>query len=416
MRELNQAIQDKTGADADDIAASQAVLARHKLTGEQISQLTPLLVDYARRTGTDLPSAGDKLGKAIAGNARAMKELGIPFKNTGDAAGNFEQILTGLQDKVGGFAESEAQTLDGKLVMLETKFGDVQETVGEALLPVLVQLADITMQVVDFVQENVDWLGPLAIGLATVTVAVLALNAAMSANPISLVVLAIAALVAGLVWAYNESEEFRAVVDAAFSAIAAAGTWLWNNALQPVIQFLVRGFALVVRGIASMLDVLGNIPGFEWARDAATKMKGAADKADEVADSIRKIPDRKDVEVNVRKTGIDGIQVKATTGGWAMKAYDQGGRPKVGELALFHADELWVPDTAGTVLTKAQTSRLIGDGPSPLVGAPSAVAVAPAPTLVQLSFMDDALGTARKLYDLLRKVNESNGGRGLTFA
>lgn len=47
------------------------------------------------------------------------------------------------------------------------------------------------------------------------------LNAALSANPIGLVVVAIAALVAGLVVAYKNSETFRKVIDTAFNAIKA---------------------------------------------------------------------------------------------------------------------------------------------------------------------------------------------------
>ena len=49
-----------------------------------------------------------------------------------------------------------------------------------------------------------------------------AVNAAMAANPIVLVVAALAALAAGLVVAYRESETFRAIVDAAFKGVTAA--------------------------------------------------------------------------------------------------------------------------------------------------------------------------------------------------
>src|SRR5690606_34669072 len=58
-------------------------------------------------------------------------------------------------------------------------------------------------------------------------------NAAMSANPIGLVVVAIAALVAGIVLAYKRSETFRNIVQTAFRAIGAAATWLWENAIKP---------------------------------------------------------------------------------------------------------------------------------------------------------------------------------------
>jgi hypothetical protein len=69
LRDLDDAIQRKTGADGDDIAAGQAVLARYKLTGKQLKELTPLLVDYATRSGKDIPAAAGVLGKALGGSS-----------------------------------------------------------------------------------------------------------------------------------------------------------------------------------------------------------------------------------------------------------------------------------------------------------------------------------------------------------
>lgn len=59
------------------------------------------------------------------------------------------------------------------------------------------------------------------------------------ANPIGLTVLAIGALVAGLVIAYKKSETFRNIVNGAFSAIVTGVTAVWNGIktfLQPVIK------------------------------------------------------------------------------------------------------------------------------------------------------------------------------------
>lgn len=53
------------------------------------------------------------------------------------------------------------------------------------------------------------------------TIAQEAMNLVMSANPIMLVVIAIAALVAGLVVAYKKSEKFRNIVNGAFDAVKA---------------------------------------------------------------------------------------------------------------------------------------------------------------------------------------------------
>ncbi|MDI6908634.1 hypothetical protein [Nocardioides sp.] len=62
------------------------------------------------------------------------------------------------------------------------------------------------------------------------------LNAALSANPIGLVVIAIAALVAGIVIAYRKSETFRAIVDKAFAGIKTAIT----VAVDFVVKFVKK--------------------------------------------------------------------------------------------------------------------------------------------------------------------------------
>ncbi len=56
------------------------------------------------------------------------------------------------------------------------------------------------------------------------------LNAAMAANPIGLIVVGIAALVAAFIYAYNNSEDFRHIVDGALRAVADAFEWMWNAA------------------------------------------------------------------------------------------------------------------------------------------------------------------------------------------
>lgn len=236
LRELNSAIQEKTGADADDLAASQASLAQYQLTGEQIAALTPLLDDYAVKTGKDLPAAAEDLGKAMLGQGRALKDVGIDFQDTGTVTGNFDQVMSGLRTQVGGFATSEAGSAEGALRRLSTEFGDVQEEVGAQLLPVLVQLGEALLVVIDWVQQNSDVLIPLGAAVGVVVGMVLAwqaaqwlLNAALLANPIGIVVVALVALVAGFVAAYNSSETFRNIVDGALQWVkdtaSAVGAW-----------------------------------------------------------------------------------------------------------------------------------------------------------------------------------------------
>ena len=263
LRELNTGIQKKTGADADDLASSQAVMAQYGLTGQQIADLTPLLDDYAVKTGKDLPSAAEDLGKAMLGQGRALKDVGIDFKDTGSVAGNFEQVMGGLRSQVGGFAEGEAGSAEGQLRKLQTEFGDVQEEVGSKLLPVLVELGGVLLGVIDFVQRNSDVLIPLAAVLGTVAAGVMAwnaiqaiLNITLAANPIGIVVIAIAALVAAFVTAYNTSETFRTVVDSALNLVKQTGQDVANWFTDTLPTFFSRSAEAIGSAFGKVKDFI----------------------------------------------------------------------------------------------------------------------------------------------------------------
>lgn len=64
-----------------------------------------------------------------------------------------------------------------------------------------------------------------------------ALNAALTANPIGLIVVAIAALVAGIIWAWNSSETFRTVVLAVWEAVKT-GVTVAVDAILVAIEWL----------------------------------------------------------------------------------------------------------------------------------------------------------------------------------
>ncbi|WP_245720864.1 transglycosylase SLT domain-containing protein [Nocardia pseudovaccinii] len=61
------------------------------------------------------------------------------------------------------------------------------------------------------------------------------LNAAMDANPIGLVIAGLAALVAGVIYAWNHFDWFR-------NGVTAVWNFLWNDLIKPYIGFIVDGF------------------------------------------------------------------------------------------------------------------------------------------------------------------------------
>ena len=69
------------------------------------------------------------------------------------------------------------------------------------------------------------------------------LNAALTANPIGLVIVAVMALVAGLVLAYTKSETFRNIVTGAFNAVkrAAVSAFNWVKSNWPLLLAIITG-------------------------------------------------------------------------------------------------------------------------------------------------------------------------------
>src|SRR5690606_21003812 len=96
-------------------------------------------------------------------------------------------------------------------------------------------------------------LGGIVLGVKAWTIAQRLLNVVLSKNPIGLIVMAIGALVAAMVYAYQNSETFRNIVNAVLQAVGEAATWLWETVLQPVFNALVELWQNVVAPAATWL-------------------------------------------------------------------------------------------------------------------------------------------------------------------
>jgi hypothetical protein len=222
-----------------------------------------ILVGVVREIGgaigaiTDVGGLTGNLSGAFGGAMGGLERFGAWLS---DHAPLMVRIVGNILAIAGGLATAlmpAVQALLGPLGALT----DENSALGDAVSGVLHWLADAT----DALRENESLLKAIAtaVGVAVVgftamkivstvsglisgmsaatsamTLAQWALNAAMSANPIGIVIVAIAALAAGLVYAYNESETFRNIVDAAFSAVAAAASWLWDEVLGPFFGWL----------------------------------------------------------------------------------------------------------------------------------------------------------------------------------
>lgn len=224
-------------ADAQDAAAAM----------DDVGDAALRMGDDVERGSRNADAATERLDN-VAESADGVASKGA------QAAG----ALSGLGDLVGGKFGS-AMVVGGVAMQAFADAGDLVNVVTES---------NIVRKAKDIVVTTAKRTADLASAAASKTMAAAqwALNAAMSANPIGLVVVAAIALVAAFVLLYKRSERFRAIVHAVMAASRAAVMALWDvlkkvgdyigGALSATWRVLQRAAQLAWRGIQLYIRVV----------------------------------------------------------------------------------------------------------------------------------------------------------------
>ena len=191
-----------------------------------------------------------------------------------------------------GAAAAGADTFEGKMARLQVTFDEAKESVGALVLDGLQPLLDKIMDLVDgwndlspdmqkgitifalatttiigtavAVSKAIAVFKTLQAAYVAVTASQWALNAAMYANPIGLVVLAIVALIAIFVVAYNKIEWFRNGVNYIFQGIVREFNMLKDGASKAFAwisekwNMLKDNFSKFVETAKTIFKAIGN--------------------------------------------------------------------------------------------------------------------------------------------------------------
>lgn len=153
-------------ADVNNVGMAQ--LATFGLSSDAIKTLDKGMLDLAvnqkgvSASGEDLMGYANLLGKAMQGNAGALTKVGVTMDEhqkkiieTGTEQEKAAVIAEVLQQNYGNLNEEIAKTPEGKTAQLKNDLGDLKETLGTALLPIIVQ-------VVGWIQQLVNWFTSLS--------------------------------------------------------------------------------------------------------------------------------------------------------------------------------------------------------------------------------------------------------------
>jgi phage-related protein len=192
-------------------------------------EFTVVGVDKASKTFTDVGAAAERSSDKIR---KSSADAASSFEAAGDSAGDLATWTATLGDGMATLGEqiggSTGRLLEmgGNAILAGTAFGDLGEGAVQAA----------------------KWIGNLGIvqkaqaaWTGVVTAAQWAWNAAMNANPIGLIILAIAAVIAIVVLLVKNWDTVSAAATAAWEWIkgiwSVAWAWLDENVVQPIKKF-----------------------------------------------------------------------------------------------------------------------------------------------------------------------------------
>lgn len=346
IKDLCSAQQELGVVGADVQAAGAQELATYASKKSSLATLIPVMNDMiAQQYGFNATqeaavNIATMMGKVFAGQTSALSRYGYTFSEAQEQILKFgteeEKAATlaeVISQSVGGVNEELAKTDAGHMVQLRNAIDDIKVQVGQMLIPFesfLTQAAEMGMAASGIIQlaQAIN-----ATGIATKawTAAQWLLNAALDANPIGIIVMALGALAGALIYAYNHSEDFRRIVNLLWEAFkdftmllsGIVRKWLekvitqFREASQAVMQFsrwlastevfqaiakwakwiyelVIKSIEKAIGAIRTLIDTLRrlfNLP--SWGHSVADDLKGPLAAIDALNQKMRDAADAK---------------------------------------------------------------------------------------------------------------------------
>jgi hypothetical protein len=232
----------------------------------------------------------------VNGIATAVKGAKSSLETFGKASGSIGKVtsaLKGISTKSLTSLKSGFETVGIKALYAKDKIASGATAIANFGKKSATAAVGIAKTVAQFVAQKAAMVGAkiaelaLAAAKKVSAAAQWLLNAAMSANPITLIVIGIAALIAGFVLAYNKIGWFRDFVQAAFRLISSVitGVFNWVKSNWPLLLAILTGPI----GIAVLLIVRH----WDTIKNAFTAVKNwISDRVGDIVGFITGIPGR----------------------------------------------------------------------------------------------------------------------------
>lgn len=306
--------------DADEILVKSTanLLTFGNIAGETFLKAQQAAVDMAARMGSDVQSATIMIGKALNDPAKglsALSKAGIQFTDSqketikslqkgGDVAGAQAIMLAELNKQFGGAAAAAAKADPMRQVMV--KLGQAGDAIGEKLLPILPNLTNAVVGVLDAftslspeMQKTVVIGGGIAAAFGPALIAIGSLTmgvgkvlplmvswgpviwtvtkamAAMALTPVGAVITGIAVAVGAVYLAWKNWDKITAIMSSLYSGVKS---WLADK-LGAVLDWVGKKVTALVQPFKYLWD---QVVGHSWVPDLVDGIQAEFARLDKV--------------------------------------------------------------------------------------------------------------------------------------
>lgn len=373
---LARVMQNTMGASADEVEAIKELAAAQQRLGvigdevqlagaqelgtylektDSLKRLLPVMNDMLAQqyglnaTQEQAVTIGSMMGKVMEGQVGALSRYGYKFDEAQEKIlkyGTEEQKVATLAEvvsqSVGGMNEAMAATPEGRAKQYANDLGDVQERIGklwmkinEVLLPIREKVLGLINRIIDRIEASMDTIQaviPIILDVVGVIAAVIAvvklwsaaqaiLNVILTANPIGVIIMAIAALIGIIVAVVRHTEgwgeTWNNVMEYIKLSFQQCGAWLHKKWLE-IEDFFMTGFETITIGwykLQSLWDSDSAEAGLARIRaqrdERAQAIAEAQGKIDELAEAKREI----DIwQVRIKKDDAEKSDEPSTMG------------------------------------------------------------------------------------------------------
>lgn len=278
---LAQTLENTTGATEAQIKATEDMIsAMSRATGTADDELRPAFAalvlgshdvgkataalaiaqDVATSTGKSLAEVSEAMSKGFGGSMKGLQALSPELKVMIKEGASLDTVMSILADNFGGATAKAAGTAAGQFKIMKNSISETKESIGAALLPVVQAVLPVLQKFADWAQNNPKAFLAIAGAITGISVAIMAVNFAMALNPFTAIAAGIAALIVGIIYAYNKFETFRDIVNNVINGVVAAFEFMANSYIK-AINLIITGLNLL-----SPFSDIGKLPSISLGR------------------------------------------------------------------------------------------------------------------------------------------------------